>query len=50
MEVYFIDNPDNIYFTDNTFSNIEFNIELNDSLFNTAESVIKGFRIKEVKP
>ena len=50
MEVYFIDNPDNIYFTDNTFNNIEFNLELNDSLFNTAENVIKGFRINEIKP
>ena len=50
MEVYFIDNPENIYFTDNTFYNIEFNLELNDSLFNTAEKVIKGFRIKEIKP
>lgn len=50
MEVYFIDNPDNVYFTDNTFYNIKFNLELNDSLFNTSEKVIKGFRINEIKP
>lgn len=50
MEVYFIDNHDNVYFTDNTFYNIKFNLELNDSLFNTSEKVIKGFRIKEIKP
>lgn len=50
MEVYFIDNPDNVYFTDNSFYNIKFNLELNDSLFNTSEKVIKGFRIKEIKP
>ena len=50
MEVYFIDNPDNVYFADNAFYNIKFNLELNDSLFNTSEKVIKGFRIKEIKP
>ena len=43
MEVYFIDKPDNIYFTDNTFFNLKFNIELNDNSINTAESVINGF-------
>ena len=50
MEVFFIDNPDNIYFTDNTFYNIGFNLELKDSLFNTANDIIKGFRIDEIKP
>ena len=50
MEAYFIDNPDNVYFTDNTFYNINFNPELNDSLFNTSDKVIKGFRINEIKP
>lgn len=50
MEVYFIDEPDHIYFTDNTFFNLKFNLKLNDSLFNTAEKVIDGFRINEMKP
>ena len=50
MEVYFIDNPENVYFTDNTFYNIKFNLELNDSLFNTSKKVIEGFRINEIKP
>ena len=50
MEVYFIDNPKKVYFTDNTFYNTKFNLELNDSLFNTSEKVIKGFRIEKIKP
>lgn len=50
MEVYFIDKPDNIYFTDNTFFNLNFNIDLSDSLFSTSEKVIEGFRINEMKP
>lgn len=50
MEVYFIDNPDNVYFTDNTFYDIKFNLELNDSLFNTSEQVIKGYSISDIKP
>ena len=50
MEVYFIDNPDDIYFTENTFKNIKFNPDLNENLFNTSEEVIEGFRINEIKP
>ena len=50
MEVYFFDNPDNVYFTDNTFYNIKFNLELNDSLFVTSDEVISGFKINEIKP
>jgi len=50
LEVYFVDNPDNIYFVDNTFYNLKFNLELNDSLFNTSGIVIKDFRINEIKP
>ena len=50
MEVYFIDNPDIVYFTDNTFYNIKFNRESNDSLFSTSEKVVEGFRINEIKP
>ncbi len=50
MEVYFIDNADNVYFTDNTFHNMKFNLKLNDSLFNTSDDVIKGFRITEIEP
>lgn len=50
MEVYFMDNPDNVYFTDNTFYNLKFNPELNDSLFNTLDQVVTGFRINEIKP
>ena len=50
MEVYFIDNPENVYFTDNTFYNIKFNLELNDSLFNTSKKAIEGFRMNEIKP
>jgi len=50
MEVYFMDNPDNVYFTDNTFYNIKFNPVLNDSLFNTSDKVVTGFRINEIKP
>ncbi|MEN8225094.1 MAG: hypothetical protein ABFS05_07005 [Bacteroidota bacterium] len=50
MEVYFIDNPENVYFTDNTFYNIKFNLELNDSLFNTSDKVVRGFRINKIKP
>lgn len=50
MEVYFIDNPDNVYFVDNAFYNIKFNLELNDSLFNTSEKVVEGFRLDEIEP
>jgi outer membrane lipoprotein-sorting protein len=50
MEVYFIDNPGNVYFTDNTFYNIKFNPEFNDSLFITSDEVITGFEINEIKP
>lgn len=50
MEVYFIDDSNKVYFTDNTFYNIKINLEINDSLFNTADNVIKGFRINEIQP
>jgi len=50
MEVYFIDKPETVYFTDNTFHNIVYNHKLNDSLFNTSDDVIKGFKIVEIKP
>ena len=50
MEVYFIDNPKNVYFTDNNFYNLKFNIELSDSLFDTSEEIVKGFTIDEIKP
>ncbi len=50
MEVYFLDNPDNVYYTDNHFYNIKFNIEINDSLFITSDNVIEGFTINEIKP
>lgn len=50
MEVYFLDKPDNVYFTDNTFYNIKFDFDLNNSLFNTSEHVIEGCRIIEMKP
>jgi hypothetical protein len=49
-KAHFIDNPDNVYFTDNTFYNIKFNPELNDSLFITSDEVITGFEINEIKP
>lgn len=50
LETYFLDNPDNIYFTDHHFYNIKFNPKLNDSLFITSDAVIKGFKINEMKP
>jgi hypothetical protein len=50
LEKYFSDNPDNIYFTYNRFYNIKLNPELNDSLFITSDEIIKGFKIKEIKP
>lgn len=50
MEVYFIDNPDIVYFTDNTFYNIEFNPELDENLFNTSNEIIEGYKIREMEP
>ncbi len=49
-EVYFIDNPNNVYFTDNIFYDIKFNIEINDSLFNTLDETVKGFTVNGIKP
>lgn len=50
LETYFLDRPDNIYFTDHHFYNIKFNPKLNDSLFITSDEVVKGFTINEIKP
>jgi len=50
MEVYFIDKPETVYFTDNTFHKLKYNLKLNDSLFNTSDKVIKGFKIVEIEP
>jgi outer membrane lipoprotein-sorting protein len=50
LEVYFKDDKDKIYFTDNSFYNLEFNPVLSDSLFNTNRAIVKGFRINEIKP
>ncbi len=50
MEVYFYDNPDDVYYVDNTFLNLKFNVKFSDSLFNTSDEVIDGFEITEVKP
>ena len=50
LETYFLDNPDDIYFTDHHFYNIKFNPELNDSLFITSDEIIKGYKIREIKP
>lgn len=50
MEVYFIDQPAKVYFTDNTFYNIQFNMNLNDSLFNTSDELLQGFKIEEMMP
>ncbi len=43
-------NADDVYFVDNAFYNIKFNLELNDSLFNTSEKVVEGFRVDEIEP
>ncbi len=48
--VYFTDKSEIVYFTDNTFYNIAYNIKLNDSLFDTSDDVINGFRIVEIEP
>lgn len=50
MEVYFIDNPDIVYFTDNTFYNIEFNPKLDENLFDTSNEIIIGYKIREMEP
>ena len=50
MEVYFTDKPETVYFTDNTFHKLKYNLKLNDSLFDTSDDVIKGFKIVEMKP
>jgi hypothetical protein len=48
LEVFFIDNPKIVYYTDNNFYNIEFNLKLNDSLFLTSNNIVKGFKINEI--
>jgi hypothetical protein len=49
MEVYFMHNPDEVYFTDHHFYGINFNPYLNDSLFETDETIVKDFEITENK-
>ena len=50
LEIYFLDNPESVYFSDHRFYDIQINPELNDSLFVTSREVIKGFKINEIQP
>lgn len=50
-EIYSHDNPEQIFFIDQRYYDIKFNLEIDEDVqFRTSNEVIGGFKIKEMKP
>jgi len=50
-EIYSQDNPEQIFFIDQRYYDIKFNLEIDEDVqFRTSNEVIEGFKIKEMKP
>lgn len=51
FETYSTDNPENIYFTDQTYYDLKFNFDMDTvKLFNTSVNILDGYDIEEIKP
>ena len=51
MENYSVDSPEQIFFTDQTYYDLKFNIKLDTiNEFNTSDEILIGYEINEIKP